>query len=260
MNVKDLVANYYRWLEETTVVESSSHSDWVLIDTPFLGAFNDSIEIYVQKSPNGTIELSDDGETMRNLELQGVSLTGSQKRKALLEAVLNTYGVSVKDKELRSTAKVETFSVKKHNFLQAILEINDLYVISKPNVTSVFKEYVSEYLMKEEVIFTPDFISRGVSGLEFAFDFQIAHKSTEIVLKSFSSINKSNLTSFLFSWEDIKPVREKATKKTVEAIAIINDAEKKVSAEYLEALEQKDAKYILWSERLNLENKLKLAA
>ena len=67
--------------------------------------------------------------------------------------------------------------------------------------------------------------------------------------KSFNSISKSNLPSFLFAWEDIKPVREKITKKEVNAIAIINDINKDIKLEFLEALESKHAKYILWSEK-----------
>lgn len=50
---------------------------------------------------------------------------------------------------------------------------------------------------------------------------------------------------------DIKPVREKTTKKEVKAIAIINDVEKEIRSEFLEALKSKSADYILWSEREN---------
>jgi hypothetical protein len=37
------------------------------------------------------------------------------------------------------------------------------------------------------------------------FDFQIAGKNSELVLKSFNTINKQSLSSFLFSWDDINP-------------------------------------------------------
>jgi hypothetical protein len=60
------------------------------------------------------------------------------------------------------------------------------------------------------LIFTPDFFE-GSTGLEFNFDFQIAQRDKIIVIKSFNTINKSN-TAF-FSWDDIKPVREKLQKK-----------------------------------------------
>src|SRR5690606_10992183 len=113
----------------------------------------------------------------------------------------------------------------------------------------IFKEDVRGYLESQDGIYTPDFISKGTTGLEVTFDFQIAERKKEIVIKSFNTINKSNLSTFLFSWEDIKPVREKSTKKEVNAIAILNDIEKEVKSEYLEALKAKNANYILWSER-----------
>ena len=152
-------------------------------------------------------------------------------------------------------ADFENFSQSKHNLLSAIIEINDLYVLSKNNVSSIFKEDVRTYLDNQDIIYTPDFISKGVTGLEFNFDFQIAKKNSEIVIKSFNTINKSNLSTFLFAWDDIKPVREKTTKKEVKAIAIINNVDKEIKNEFLEALKSKNADYILWSEREEEYNK-----
>ena len=251
--------NYYHWLRENTVIENGKTTDWFLINTPFIGAYNDNIEIYAQKNGNQLI-LSDNGETLTNLELQGVSMQGSKKRRYILDTILLNYGVKVLNDELIIESSLKNFSQSKHNILSAMIEINDLYVLSKHNVSSIFKEDVRDFLNAKNIIYTPDFISKGTTGLEFTFDFQIAQKSKEIVIKSFSSINKSNLPSFLFSWDDIMPVREKLTKKEVKAIAIINDIDKDVKSEYLEALISKKANYILWSERGDEKNIKKLVA
>lgn len=252
------VDNYYNWLREKTFIQKEESTDWFLINTPFVGAFNDTIEIYAQK--NGTLlTLSDNGETMSNLELQGLHIQGSKRRRDILDSILLNYGVRSENDELSVESNIESFSQAKHNFLTAIIEINDLYILSKHNVASIFKEDVRGYLDSKDIIYTPDFISKGVTGLEFNFDFQIAKKKSEIVIKSFNTINKSNLPTFLFAWDDIKPVREKITKKDVKAIAIINDVEKEIKTEFLEALTSKNADYILWSER-NLEKNIKLVA
>jgi hypothetical protein len=168
---------------------------------------------------------------------------------SILDSILLNYGLKEENDELVIDSKLENFSQSKHNFLAGILEINDLYYLSKANVNSIFKEDVRNYLDEKQIIFTPDFISKGETGLEFTFDFQLAKRNSETVIKSFNSISKSNLPSFLFAWEDIKPVREKITKKEVNAIAIINDINKDIKLEFLEALESKHAKYILWSEK-----------
>jgi len=253
------VDNYYNWLREKTFIQKDSDTDWFLINTPFVGAFNDTIEIYAQK--NGThLRLSDNGETLSNLELQGLHFQGSKRRRAILDTILLNYGIRTENDELIVQANIDNFSQSKHNFLSAIIEINDLYVLSKHNVASIFKEDVRNYLDSQDIIYTPDFISKGTTGLEFNFDFQIAKKEKEIVIKSFNTINKSNLPTFLFSWDDIKPVREKITKKNVNAIAIINDIDKEIRTEFLDALKAKNADYILWSERESEKSKELLSA
>jgi hypothetical protein len=257
--VNPLVDSYYKWLREKTLVLPSGSGDWTQINTPFVGLFNDTIDIYAQRSEN-MLTLSDNGDTLHNLELAGVMTQGSKKRKEIINSILLNYGITSNDGELVVKADEQSFAQKKHNLLSAILEIGDLYVLSKHQVASIFKEDVRAYLDKSGVIYTPDFISKGETGLEFTFDFQIAHRSKEIVLKSFNSISKLNLPTFLFSWEDIKPVREKISKKQVEAIAIINDEDNEVHPEFLTALKSKEADFILWTERDKSENLAKLAA
>ena len=246
--VNKYVKEYYDWLKEKTFIQEDSNNDWAVINTPFIGAFNDGIDIYA-KIFGDKVRLSDNGETFNNLELLGVNIQGSKNRRSILDSILLNYGLKEENDELVIDSKLENFSQSKHNFLAGILEINDLYYLSKANVNSIFKEDVRNYLDEKQIIFTPDFISKGETGLEFTFDFQLAKRNSETVIKSFNSISKSNLPSFLFAWEDIKPVREKITKKEVNAIAIINDINKDIKLEFLEALESKHAKYILWSEK-----------
>ena len=256
--VNTCVDNYYNWLREKTYVQEGISTGWSAITTPFIGAFNDTVEIYVKKDKTQLI-LSDNGETMSNLELQGLLIQGSKKRKNLLETILLTYGIKLHHNELLIECDLDRFSQAKHNLLSAIIEVSDLYVLSNHHVASIFKEDVRDYLESKDIIFTPDFISKGTTGLEFNFDFQIAKRQTEIVIKSFNTINKSNLSTFLFAWNDIKPVRERTTKKEVKAIAVINNIDKDVKHEYLDALKSKNADYILWSEK-DSERSMRLVA
>ena len=258
-SINAIIDSYYKWLREKTIIEVGNN-DWYCIDTPFMGAFNDSIEIYVKKK-GGSIVLSDDGQTLNNLELQGVNIQRSKKRHEILNTIVLNYGLQKRDNnELILKTDAIHFPQKKHNFLTAILEIGDVSVLSEHNVGSIFKEDVQEYLNELGIIYTPEFISKGTTGLDFTFDFQIAKKEKEIVIKSFNSINKSTLSNFLFSWEDIKPVRHKIIQKDMYAIAMINDTDRPVGNEYLQALTSKKADFILWSERNNETNRAKIAA
>ena len=167
--VNKYVKEYYDWLKEKTFIQEDSNNDWAVINTPFIGAFNDGIDIYA-KIFGDKVRLSDNGETFNNLELLGVNIQGSKNRRSILDSILLNYGLKEENDELVIDSKLENFSQSKHNFLAGILEINDLYYLSKANVNSIFKEDVRNYLDEKQIIFTPDFISKGETGLEFTFD------------------------------------------------------------------------------------------
>jgi len=253
--IEELLNNYYLWLRDRTAISVQDSNDWALISTPFLGVFNDNIDIFIKKNHNNLI-LSDDGETLDRLDLTGINLSRSSARRELAERVLRTYGVkwNRESNELTIDATVTNFPQKKHNFLSAILEIGDLYFFSQENIAHIFREDVAKYFDSNNIIFTPDFITRGKTGLELTFDFQIAFAKKEIVVKAFNSVRRDNLTSFLFSWDDVRPERERATSKAVKAVAVINDKEKSLKPEFQEALLNKDVGVLNWSERENSAN------
>lgn len=257
--IDNKIEEYYQWLKDKTYSYKDESSDWYLINTPYFGAFNDGIDIYV-KNDGITVTLSDDGETLNSLNLVGININASQNRRDILSSILLNYGLKLSGEDITAQGSVDKFPLLKHKLISAILEINDLHLLNKTNVASIFKEDVQLYLDNNNIVYTQDFIAKGNTGLEFNFDFQIAKKSEEIVLKSFNSVNKSNLSNFLFSWEDIKEAREKVTKKEFKAIAIINDSDKAVKDEYIDALKRKHADFILWSEKRNPENINKLVA
>lgn len=256
--IQKLIDDYYDFLRKRTRVTEIVGSEWLEISTPFTNVFNDTIDIFAKRQ-NGDIILSDDGQTLRNLQLSGMEISKSGRRKSILESILLNYGVTLQENELIAKANELNFPQKKHNLISAISEANDLYVLAKHTVANIFREDVRKFLDEQEgIIYTPYFISKGSVGLEFTFDFQIAYKKTEILIKAFNSMNKFNLPHFLFTWEDVRQVREKQSQKLVQGLAIINDEQRDIKSEYLDALENKGAKHILWSHRHEPANIKKL--
>lgn len=247
--IDDCIEDYYKWLKSKTFSRHDEYSGWSVISTPFIGAFNDPIEIYVKEQEDGKIMLSDDSRTISNLELVGVGVSRSQKRKEWLHSILLNYGVVLNDHELSVLSDMQHFPQSKHNLLCAIMEISDMELVAQNTVASLFKEDVRTYFDELELIYTPQFIMKGGTGIEFTFDFQLAGRNQETVVRSFNSLNKINVPNFLFTWQDIKPVRENASGKTLNSLAIINDQFRDIKPEYLTALEGKGAQYLLWSER-----------
>lgn len=255
------VQSYYAWLKAKTHLPDEGNRNGGVISTPFLGLYNDTLEIHAVRR-GGKITLSDDGKTLHDLELVGVSFARAGARKQFLAQVLANYGVRESDGELTAQATEANFPQRKHDLLQAMAELNSFYPLAKPAVAGVFKEDVRAYLDEQRIIYTPEFISRGAVGLEFVFDFQIAYQKREIVMKCFNGINKSTLASFLFMWGDIIEARKKLTSKDVSGLAFINDEGKTVKPEYLDALHNKGADSLLWRKRHAAESiaKLKEAA
>ncbi|MBR6083815.1 MAG: DUF1828 domain-containing protein [Salinivirgaceae bacterium] len=251
------INQYYHWLKEKTVVKTDNQTGWSVVSTPFLGLFNDPIEVYM-KAQGDTILLSDDGTTLKNLDLAGANVTRSPKRKEWLDFILLNYGVELQNDELCISAKQADFPQKKHNLICAISEISDMEITAKHIVSSLFREDVKQLLDEQNIIYTPQFITKGNTGIEFTFDFQIAGREKELVLKSFNSLNKINVPSFLFSLDDIRPVREKTSGKELLSLAVINDSEKEIKPEYINALQSKNTDIIFWSERNKPENIQKL--
>ena len=249
---------YYTWLRSKTYIPMGNDSDWSLISTPFTGLFNDTLEIYAKKEGN-KIMLSDDGKTLHDLELMGVSFSRSSSRRELLDRVLTSYGVTNNSNELVTQANRESdFPQRKHDLLQAMLEVSNFYVLAKPTVVNIFKDEVRGYLDEKMIVYTPEFISRGSVGIEFSFDFQVAYREKEIVLKCFNSINRASLSSFLFMWKDILEYRKTLTGKQVSGLAVINDRDRNINQDYIDALEAGGANYIRWQERHEPENIAKL--
>jgi hypothetical protein len=176
--IDERIEDYCNWLRKKTFAAKDDSTEWHVITTPFLGLFNDNIEIYAKKD-NEKIILSDDGVTFSNLELAGVPVTRSSKRKEWLDMILLNYGVMCDNEELKIVGYEKDFPQKKHNLVCAISEISDMAMMAKHTVSSLFKEDVKAYFDEQNIIYTPDFIAKGTTGIEFNFDFQIARKQKE---------------------------------------------------------------------------------
>ena len=213
------------------------------ITTPFLDRHNDHLQIYV-KTTEDTLILTDDGYTIRDLELSGFDI-GTEKRMRLLQSILNGFGVSLQGDEIIVEARTENFPKKKHNIIQAMLAVNDLFVMAKPIVASVFKEDVEEYLRLHGIRFTPSVKFTGKSGFDQSFDFVIpaSQKRPERVIKAINRPVRQSISILIFLWTDTKDVRPVEST----AYGVLNDSEQMVSPDIESALQQYGIKPLPWS-------------
>lgn len=143
MTTQELIENYHAWLKDKTVWKEIG--DWSEITTPYLDRHNDYIQIYLKKDGDDYF-LTDDGYTISDLEQEGCNLN-TDRRKHLLTLTLNGFGVQKNTQDaLFVKASPQDFSLKKHNLIQAILAVNDLFYLANPYITSLFFEDVRAWL------------------------------------------------------------------------------------------------------------------
>jgi len=246
--LSQLIDEYYKWLRSKTHLIEEKQTGWEAISTPYTGIFNDGIEIYCRKQ-NGKWLLSDGGESLALLEQVGLQVSRSAKRKKMVQHIVNNYGILWEDDELYIEATDENFIQKKHYLLQALLELHELEQLSERTVKSLFREDVERYLKDKKILFTKDVKFTGYNGLDYHFDFQVPKYEEEYVLKAADSLRKNTISSFVFSWRNVKKVREKHAEKLFEAALVINDIEQEPKADLIEALEVEGIKVRYWSDK-----------
>src|SRR5258708_12077701 len=86
---------------------------------------------------------------------------------------LNGFGVKLNGEAIEVNATRENFPLRKHNLIQAMLAVNDLFYLAKPVVESLFYEYVVAWLDANDIRFTPNVKFTEISASDHHFHFPI---------------------------------------------------------------------------------------
>jgi len=194
-------------LRERCEVLREVNDRYVEITTPYLDRHNDYTQIYVRRE-NGAFMLTDGGETIQDLRASGCDLETS-KRKDLLTSTLNGFGIRRDGDALLVKATPQDFSLRKHNLVQAILAVNDLFYLWVPVVASLFLEDVTAWLELHDIRFTPNVKFTGRSGYDHTFDFVVpaSRRAPERLIRAVNRPSRDLAESLAFSWVDTKEVR-----------------------------------------------------
>jgi hypothetical protein len=242
--VEKLLDDYRAWLKEKTVLRELDES-WVEITTPYLDRHNDVLQIYA-RADNGHYLLSDDSYTIHDLEASGCNLH-TEKRQDLLKTTLAGFGVRLNREAIEVRASAENFSLRKHNLIQAMLAVNDLFYLAKPMVESLFFEDVIAWLDANEIRYTPKVKFTGISGFDHLLDFVIpkSRKQPERIIQAINRPTRDYAEAFIHAWTDTREVRPPDSK----AYAVLNDAEQSISGGVLDAFRNYRIHPVPWSER-----------
>lgn len=249
-DIETRVDQYLLWLKDRTKLRQIA--DIIEITTPYLDRHNDYLQIYAQRHNGGYI-LTDDGYILNDLILSGCNLE-SPKRQDLLHITLNGFGIQLNKEALEVRANNENFALKKHNLIQAMLAVNDLFYLSVPMITSLFMEDVTNWLDAFNIRYLPRVKLTGKSGYDHVFDFAIpkSNKSPERIVQAINAPKKDSVSAFAWAWIDTRDERS----QDACAYALLNDSEHDISSAVLDALRNYDVKPILWSDRDSVKDEL----
>lgn len=249
-DIQRLMDDYHAWLKDKSVLRQVD--EWVEITTPYLDRHNDYVQIYAKRA-NGGLILTDDGYTIDDLEHSGCKLE-SRKRQDLLKMTLNGFGVQLDGKALQVHASTDNFALRKHNLLQAMLAVNDMFYLAVPMVASLFYEDVVAWLDVHDIRYTPKVKFTGKTGYDHLFDFVIpkSRQQPERILHTINRPSRDTAQVVVLSWVDTREVRSADSR----AYALLNDSEQPVSSAVIDALRSYDVRPIAWSERENVREEL----
>jgi hypothetical protein len=86
--------------------------------------------------------------------------------------------VFLKEKELQVIATNESLGRSIHSLVQAMLSVDDMFVLAQPRVEGLFVEDVEKFLDTSGVRYSPSIKLAGQSGLDHLFDFVIRSQIT----------------------------------------------------------------------------------
>jgi len=249
MNLKgeteNLLEQYFKWLKDKTHLKNINN-EWMEITTPHLDRHNDCLQIYLKRDGTNFL-LTDDGYIIDDLANSGCDLT-TQKRKEILTSILNSFGVHHDQvtHQLMIHASEHDFPLKKHNLIQAMLAVTDLFYLNRPQVKSLFVEDITHWFDATKVRYFPMINLTGKSGFNHIFDFGIpkSQKFPERLIQTITNPSKQAVQEAVFKWLDTKEVRPES-----KLITVLNDASKSISSNIIDAFQSYDVQTVLWSER-----------
>lgn len=243
LNPIELKEQYIKWLDDEISVKKID--EYLEITSPFLDRFNDYLQVYAKIDKNNEIILTDDSYIINNLQDSGIDIT-SPKRKQILDNFLKKYTINLEDNSLTIKSSLEEFPQKILFLMQAMINIDDMFMLSQSRVASLFLDDIKSFFDRNEIFYSENVNFLGKSGFIYSYEYllQRTKNKPERLCKVINNPNKQNLQNTLFMWNDTKDNRNPDT----QLIVFLND-ENKVDSGVIEGFKNYEVNTVLWSEK-----------
>jgi hypothetical protein len=246
--IEQLNISYFDWLRDNTVIRHLN-GGWSEITTPFLDRHNDCLQIYIKHGENG-YKMTDDGYIISDLRSCGCDID-SPKRQNVLNEMLCDYHVKLNNGKIETFCDKNNFAQRKHNLVQAMLAVNDMFYLASSHITGLFFDDVAGWLDSIKVRYLSKFLLPGKSGFSYHFFGAIPKSDTqpERIIQPINHPDRNAVQKLLFEWNDAKELRD--TDSVL--FPILNDSEKATHQPIVDAFASYGIACITWSNRKQAE-------
>lgn len=245
---------YFAWLKEKYKYKQLDNS--IEITTPFKNHINDHIRIYVDELEANKLRLSDDGQTINELNMMGIDIT-SKTRQKIIKDTLNQFNLKFENEEIVTDVN-SSFAQSKHNIVQGILKIYDLSFTTKVNSTNIFYEEVYEFLFENDIGGTDKVKVSGSSGINYTIDYIIPPRKNkpEVMINFANKLDFNKITTDSFAYRDLIHNRPNRNNLEPKMYIVANDENYKIPDKVFQAANHENIDILSWSNRDGILDKI----
>ena len=254
-NAVNLKQIYLNWINKCNYTDLKN--EWIEIKTPFTDFTGSYIYLFA-KEIDGKYYLTDYGNILNELDMHNIQIKG--QRKDLLNKILLSQKCEIgKNNDICiKFSNIENFPKYKHQLIQAIINISDLFLTSKSNIENLFLFDVIDFLDKQEISYSSrPYSLQGKSELTNNFDLNIGQiRKRNIPTLHTRIINRltdNSMKSILFATTDLY------LDKNEKIATIINDIDNKIDNKKADVLRKSNIEVIFWNDIIDYFEKYKSA-
>ena len=156
---EELVSNYLERLSGD--FETSESDNGCFVVTPFIRPDGESIELEVELLPNGHVRISDMGDTLGYLYVNGLTLSRTVLENT--KHIAMRHGVSLQRNDLGVEVESSAVGDALHGLIQAVLSVTDLIQRRRPMARVRFDDEVESFIIHSGVTYDGGYVVGGRS-------------------------------------------------------------------------------------------------
>ncbi len=253
VDCRNLVQKYIEYLSQDFIIYDYLDNDCHIV-TPFWRPDGNHIEIFALTNKDGSISLTDEGQTFDWLFSIGMEVSGSKNREDLINQLVKRYNIELKNGTFSLQLNPDSVGADIHKFLTALKAISSMILLRKPYGKPTFKDEVELYLIETQQEYKSNYLITGKT-VEHRIPFYLnSNRNWLIETLSANTIGaaKPALYKVTFEWIDIG-----ASGQNYKKVTLIDDTDNKWEEIWSNnrirlPLEEYSDQVIRWSQRTQL--------